>query len=71
MFRESRWCREDSERTCAFRFGKILRGKVVPNTVTKTLHTDKVYDPELKEKVDRSVPVLFAAAKPDQGYQVL
>lgn len=29
-------------------FGKILRGKVIPNTVTKTLHTDKVFDPELK-----------------------
>ncbi len=29
-------------------FGKILRGKVVPNTVTKTLHTDKVYEPDLK-----------------------
>ena len=28
-------------------FGKILRGKVVPNTVTKTLHTDKVYEPDL------------------------
>lgn len=29
-------------------FGKILRGKVVPNTVTKTLHTDKVYEPDLR-----------------------
>ena len=29
-------------------FGKILRGKVIPNTVTKTLHTDKVYEPDLK-----------------------
>lgn len=28
-------------------FGKLLRGKVVPNTVTKTLHTDKVYAPDL------------------------
>lgn len=28
-------------------FGKILRGKVVPNTVTKTIHTDKVYEPDL------------------------
>lgn len=28
-------------------FGKILRGSVVPNTVTKTLHTDKVYEPDL------------------------
>ncbi|MEG2204013.1 MAG: cytidyltransferase-related domain protein, partial [Oscillospiraceae bacterium] len=29
-------------------FGKILRGKAVPNTVTKTLHTDKVYEPDLR-----------------------
>ncbi len=29
-------------------FGKILRGVVVPNTVTKTLHTDKVYEPDLR-----------------------
>ena len=29
-------------------FGKILRGQVVPNTVTKTLHTDKVYEPNLE-----------------------
>ena len=43
-------------------FGKILRGKVIPNTVTKTLHTDKVYDPELKEKSIEAFPVLFAAA---------
>ncbi len=28
-------------------FGKILRGAAVPNTVTKTLHTDKVYAPDL------------------------
>ena len=28
-------------------FGKILRGVAVPNTVTKTLHTDKVYEPDL------------------------
>ena len=28
-------------------YGKILRGGVMPNTVTKTIHTDKVYDPDL------------------------
>ncbi len=28
-------------------FGKILRGVAVPNTVTKTLHTDKVYSPDI------------------------
>lgn len=29
-------------------YGKILRGVVIPNTVTKTLHTDRVYEPDLK-----------------------
>ncbi len=29
-------------------FGKILRGKAAPNTVTKTIHTDKVFDPDAK-----------------------
>ena len=29
-------------------FGKILRGNAVPNTVTKTLHTDKVFAPDLR-----------------------
>ncbi len=28
-------------------FGKILRGNAVPNTVTKTIHTDKVFSPDL------------------------
>ncbi len=28
-------------------FGKILRGEAVPNTVTKTLHTDKIYRSDL------------------------
>ena len=28
-------------------FGKILRGMVVPNTVTKTLHTEKMFTPTL------------------------
>lgn len=37
-------------------FGKILRGKVVPNTVTKTLHTDKVYEPDLKHYVIEAFP---------------
>ena len=29
-------------------FGKILRGNAVPNTVTKTIHTDKEYDSNLQ-----------------------
>ena len=29
-------------------FGKILRNKAVPNTVTKTLHTDKVFQPDIR-----------------------
>ena len=28
-------------------YGKIMRGVIVPNTVTKTLRTDKVYEPDL------------------------
>ena len=30
-------------------FGKILRGNAVPNTVTKTIHTDKVFDSDLRD----------------------
>ena len=37
-------------------FGKILRGKVVPNTVTKTLHTDKVYEPDLQSYTIEAFP---------------
>lgn len=37
-------------------FGKILRGKVIPNTVTKTLHTDKVFDPEIKSYTIEAFP---------------
>ena len=29
-------------------FGNILKGMVVPNTVTKSLHTEKVYSPDAK-----------------------
>ncbi|MFA7660341.1 MAG: cytidyltransferase [Anaerovoracaceae bacterium] len=29
-------------------FGKILRVAAVPNTVTKTFHTDKVFEPDIK-----------------------
>ncbi len=37
-------------------FGKLLRGKIVPNTVTKTIHTDKVYTPDLKESTLEAFP---------------
>ncbi len=37
-------------------FGKILRGVAVPNTVTKTLHTDKVYEPDLSSYSIESYP---------------
>ena len=37
-------------------FGKILRGRVVPNTVTKTLHTDKVYEPDLSRDAIEPFP---------------
>jgi len=37
-------------------FGKLLRGKVVPNTVTKTVHTDKVFAPDLSESTLEAFP---------------
>ncbi len=37
-------------------YGKLLRGRMVPNTVTKTIHTDKVYSPDLKESVMEAFP---------------
>ena len=37
-------------------FGKLLRGKTVPNTVTKTLHTDKVYTPDLRDSTIEAFP---------------
>ena len=39
--------RQLGEKMCV-PFGKILRSAVVPNTVTKTLHTEKVYDADLR-----------------------
>ena len=37
-------------------YGKLLRGKTVPNTVTKTIHTDRVYSPDLSESVMEPFP---------------
>lgn len=37
-------------------FGKILRGMVVPNTVTKTLHSEKVYDGDIKNFTIQNFP---------------
>ena len=37
-------------------FGKILRGNAIPNTVTKTIHTDKVFEPDLKSFTIREFP---------------
>ena len=37
-------------------FGKLLRGKTVPNTVTKTIHTDRVYSPDLSESTIEAFP---------------
>ena len=37
-------------------FGKLLRSKVVPNTVTKTIHTDKVYSPDLRDSTLEAFP---------------
>ncbi|WP_324822655.1 hypothetical protein [Sinanaerobacter sp. ZZT-01] len=30
-------------------FGKILKGKIVPNTITKSLHTEKTFDSQIKK----------------------
>ncbi len=43
-------------------FGKILRGVAVPNTVTKTLHTDKVYEPDLSSYSIESYPFYSSLA---------
>jgi hypothetical protein len=37
-------------------FGKLLRGKVAPNTVTKTLHTDKVFEADLQSSSIEAYP---------------
>ena len=37
-------------------FGKILRGNAIPNTVTKTLHTDKVFAQDLRSFTIESFP---------------
>ena len=37
-------------------FGKILRGNAVPNTVTKTVHTDKVFASDLKSLTIEAFP---------------
>jgi len=38
-------------------FGKILRGMAVPNTVTKTLHTEKMFSPTLKDFTIEEYPM--------------
>lgn len=37
-------------------FGKILRVAAVPNTVTKTLHTDKVFEPDIQSFTIQEYP---------------
>lgn len=37
-------------------YGKMLRGKIVPNTVTKTIHTDKVFTPDLSQSTMEAFP---------------
>ena len=37
-------------------FGKILRGNAIPNTVTKTIHTDKVFAPDVKSFTIKAYP---------------
>ena len=47
--------RQLGENMCA-PFGKLLRGSAVPNTVTKTIHTDKVYEPDLRSMTIEAFP---------------
>ncbi len=37
-------------------YGKIIRGRVIPNTVTKTLYTDRVYEPDLQSNCVEAFP---------------
>lgn len=37
-------------------FGKVLRGVAVPNTVTKTIYTERVYEPDLRSNEIRAFP---------------
>ena len=37
-------------------FGKLLRGHAVPNTVTKTVHTDKVFTQDLRAQSIEAFP---------------
>ena len=37
-------------------FGKLLRGHAVPNTVTKTIHTDKVFTPDIRSHSIEAFP---------------
>lgn len=37
-------------------FGKMLRGRIIPNTVTKTIHTDKVFEPDLRSSRIEAFP---------------
>ena len=37
-------------------FGKMLRGQIIPNTVTKTIHTDKVFEPDLTATTIEAFP---------------
>ncbi|MEA4965358.1 MAG: cytidyltransferase-related domain protein [Oscillospiraceae bacterium] len=45
-------------------FGKLLRGHAVPNTVTKTIHTDKVFTPDIRNHSIAAFP--FYAPLEDQ-----
>lgn len=47
--------RRQGEKMCV-PFGKILLGKAVPNTVTKSLHTEKVYTGDIKQFTIQNFP---------------
>lgn len=47
--------RRQGEKMCV-PFGKILLGKAVPNTVTKSLHSEKVYSGDIKQFTIQNFP---------------
>ena len=45
-------------------YGKIFADAIVPNTVTKTLHVEKCYAPDVRSFTIEEYPGLFSAAGP-------
>ena len=47
-------------------YGKMLRGKIVPNTVTKTIHTDQGVHPRPVRELHGGLPQLLPHPQPDR-----